>query len=39
MNGLRDWLGPLRNRVPGNLALAATLILFTVLLVNKLLSM
>ncbi len=39
MNGLRDWLGPLRNRSLGNLALLATLVLFTVLLVNKLLSM
>ncbi len=38
MNGFRDWLGPLRNRGPGNLALMATLILFTVLLINKLLS-
>ena len=39
MNGFRDWLGALRNRTPGNIALAATLVLFTVLLVNKLLSM
>jgi Mn2+/Fe2+ NRAMP family transporter len=38
MNGFRDWLGPLRNRVAGNLALSATLVLFSVLLVNKLLS-
>ncbi len=39
MNGLRDWLGPLRNRSLGNLALLATLVLFSVLLINKLLSM
>jgi Mn2+/Fe2+ NRAMP family transporter len=39
MNGVRDWPGALRNRTPGNIALAATLILFTVLLLNKLLSM
>ena len=34
MNGLRDWLGPLRNRWPGNIALLAALGLFALLFIK-----
>jgi hypothetical protein len=39
MNGLRNWLGPLRNRWPANLALLAALALFAVLLMQKLIDL
>jgi Mn2+/Fe2+ NRAMP family transporter len=39
MNGLRNWVGPLRNRWPANLALLAALVLFAVLFIRKLIEM
>ncbi len=39
MNGVRNWLGPLRNRGPANLALLAALALFVVLLLQKLIEL
>jgi hypothetical protein len=38
MNGVRDWLGPLRNRWFVNLALLAALALFATLFVQQLLE-
>jgi hypothetical protein len=38
MNGLRDWIGGLRNRWPANLALLAALGLFAVLFAHKLMD-
>jgi Mn2+/Fe2+ NRAMP family transporter len=38
MNGLRDWLGALRNRWPANLALLAALALFAALFVQELIE-
>lgn len=38
MNGLRSWLGPLRNRWSANLALLAALALFAILFVEKLIE-
>lgn len=38
MNGLRTWLGGLRNRWPANLALLAALALFAALFIQKLLE-
>ncbi|MGB7932379.1 MAG: Nramp family divalent metal transporter [Gammaproteobacteria bacterium] len=38
MNGMRDWLGPLRNRWPVNLALLAALALFAALFVQELIE-
>jgi Mn2+/Fe2+ NRAMP family transporter len=35
MNGLRDWLGPLRNRWPANLALLCALALFAALFIRE----
>jgi hypothetical protein len=39
MNGVRDWLGPLRNRWAANLTLLAALALFAVLFVRKMTEM
>jgi Mn2+/Fe2+ NRAMP family transporter len=39
MNGLRSWLGPLRNRWLANLALLAALALFAALFIRKLIDM
>jgi hypothetical protein len=36
MNGVRDWLGVLRNRWPANLALLTALALFAALFVREL---
>jgi Mn2+/Fe2+ NRAMP family transporter len=36
MNGVRDWLGPLRNRWPANLVLLAALALFAALFIQEL---
>jgi len=38
MNGVRDWLGPLRNRWPANLVLLAALALFAALFIQELLE-
>jgi Mn2+/Fe2+ NRAMP family transporter len=38
MNGVRNWLGPLRNRLPANLTLLAAVTLFAILLVQKLIE-
>jgi Mn2+/Fe2+ NRAMP family transporter len=38
MNGVRDWLGPLRNRWPANLVLLAALALFAALFVQELIE-
>lgn len=38
MNGLRDWVGPLRNRWLANLALLAALALFAALFIRKLIE-
>jgi hypothetical protein len=38
MNGLRNWVGPLRNRWPTNLALLAAVALFAALFVQKLIE-
>jgi Mn2+/Fe2+ NRAMP family transporter len=38
MNGFRNWLGPLRNRWQANLVLLAAVVLFAVLLIQKLID-
>jgi Mn2+/Fe2+ NRAMP family transporter len=38
MNGVRDWLGPLRNRWPANFVLLAALALFAALFVQELIE-
>jgi Mn2+/Fe2+ NRAMP family transporter len=38
MNGFRNWLGPLRNRLPANLTLLAAVALFAALLIRKLID-
>ena len=38
MNGLRNWLGPLRNRWPANLALLTALALFAALFIQELIE-
>jgi Mn2+/Fe2+ NRAMP family transporter len=38
MNGVRDWLGPLRNRWPANLVLLVALALFAALFVQELIE-
>jgi hypothetical protein len=38
MNGVRSWLGPLRNRWPANLALLAAVSLFAALFIQNLIE-
>jgi Mn2+/Fe2+ NRAMP family transporter len=38
MNGVRDWLGPMRNRSFANLSLLLAVLLFAVLLIHKLID-